>query len=103
MELIFYGIIFLFMLFMGFILGGDFLAASFHRATKARFQKNVMPLKLMLSHLQQHPELWSISQDSAAFPQEGAKQIYLNRDGNSWTYSLESFDRKSRKLPHYFH
>jgi hypothetical protein len=76
---------------------------TFDKWTKGKYRDDRAGLQIMLDHLRTFPETWSVSRDGAAFPQEGAKQIYLNYDKiDGWEYTLSNFGGKARSLNGYF-
>lgn len=76
---------------------------AFDRVTKAKYRNDRAGLQIMLDHLRSFPEQWSISRDSASFPLQGAKQIYLHFDDKKgWEYTLNNFGGRARPLDGHF-
>ena len=80
-----------------------FYSNMFDKITKAKYRPDKHNLAIILDHLRSYGDQWSLGSDQAAFPKEGAKQIYLNRDKNrGWEYVLASFDSTPRPINGYF-
>jgi hypothetical protein len=85
------------------IIPGDAYSSFFDRLTRGKWRKDRVNLAIMLEHLRNNPEDWSISRDRAAFPKEGAKQIMLEHDrSGNWSYALTSFGGSFRPLNGHF-
>lgn len=80
----------------------SFYTSMFDRMAKGKFRDDRNALSIMLGHLRNKPDEWSISRDSASFPLQGAKQIYLNYHNNHWTYTLSFSGEKERVLDGHF-
>jgi hypothetical protein len=94
--------VWLFILFL-IVTPKSFYSHHFDRLTHARYRKDKTTLQAMLDNLRSFPDQWSINREGAAFPKEGAKQIYISYDRNrQLTYSLSSFGGGERILDGYF-
>lgn len=86
------------------ILPSEFAKSVIDRLTKAKFRADRENLQIMLQHLENFPDQWSIGRDSVSFPTEGVKSIYLTKDRGEkeWKYTFNSFDYGPRPLNGHF-
>ncbi|RZK38497.1 MAG: hypothetical protein EOO61_07925 [Hymenobacter sp.] len=92
-------IIFWIIAFAFVVIPSSFYRKTWDHVTRGHYREDRDNLRIMIDHLRSFPEEWSISRDQAAFPKEGAKQIYLNFDKKKgWEYTLASFGSTPRAL-----
>lgn len=98
-------VVILWLITMSILLSPEgYFRSLWDKITRAKFRDDRVSLQIMLDHFVSNPQDWSISRDTAAFPKEGSKQIYLSFNDNKkhWEYTLTSFENKARPLDGHF-
>jgi hypothetical protein len=83
----------------------EFYPSLFDRMVKGKTRDDRPALELILRHLIEKPEEWSLSRDQASYPLESkAKQIYLNFDANKglWTYTIAATGERERTVDGFY-
>jgi hypothetical protein len=77
----------------------SFYSDFWDKLTKGKHNPDRNSIQIILNHLIDKPEEWSISKSAASFPLEGSKQIYLNRSENGgWTFQINSTGERTQLL-----